>query len=201
MQELLSIAHVPSSMVPLTSGWKTPWLATLLLVTAGLLSGCLGNGDLVAPEGSEKVVAPPQFTEIYYCCLYQATTPITFVDDTLPNKFKLPIPLEENLTGYIFELTWIADNPLQDQMILQIVDDEWGDLDPSSLPGTKEPFQSAAGPSPLRIAVSVEEFVDPPYYLEVRSYGEPIGIGYHHDFTLGIAAFLETPYDPDWTKF
>ncbi len=187
-----------------------PCLASCILIGLSL-AGCLGLGD---DPGENTAKGNPVETEapepaVYNaggCCLYHFSGPYPHADEwQWPYGHETKFPwAQENVSGYAVELSWEPGYPTNDELALWVVEKGWTSksFPPDNLFDEYTPEVAVEGSSPLRIAFPVDGDMDATdYAVMVRSAGDSVGITYHQEFELDFAAFLDMPFEQDWSDF
>ncbi len=166
-----------------------PATILIFLLASFVFAGCIGGGDSVQlPANAAQAESRIEEYGINVCCIYGAhTDPLVMDWGGYQHGSMLDLYHEENVTGWVLELSWSSGIPLENQLALRI------------LYGDKSIAESIEGVSPLRLALP-HDIDNPkqPKWIEVKPWGDPTGVAYHVQIDLQIAIFMDTPVDPDY---
>lgn len=181
-------------------------LATLLALAA-FAAGCVNApaSDIETAATSDVIdpaLATPA-TEMFEGSIQvSVATPARTVNSG--GAFSTVVELDDNVTGYVFDLEWSAATPASESLSMWVRPAGVGSIDvppdPALVTGTQPPLAQVDGASPLRIALAADAFPEPgEYEIVVRASAEPIGVAANQPFMLHLTTFRDMPFDDAYT--
>lgn len=176
---------------------------SLALALTALAAGCVSappEGDLTtASTRPDAALAPgaPSTEEIDGDILLSIATPVRTINNggAFVNLFEV----EENTTGFVFEVEWSAATPASEQLSVWVRPSGVGNVppqDPTDLVMTSPPLGKVDGASPLRLAMPFDAFGETgEYEIVVRASAQPVGAAAQQPFTLHLTTFTDIPFD------
>lgn len=175
----------------------------ILLALAATAAGCVNapapdDVEAASVEGDADLpMAGPATEEIAGDIQASAATPVRSVN--YGGAFSNVIEVQENTTGYVFELEWTAATPASEELSIWVRPAGVGNIppeDPAEFVATSPPLGQADGASPLRIAMPFDAFGEAgEYEVVVRASAAPIGVAANQPFTLYVTSFTDVPFD------
>lgn len=167
-------------------------LALLLLVAAfAAAPGCTDSASSTAEADGNEDALPSTvldpYTDVFQGEVYLGVGNLVRPVNYGIRSFYV-LSVFEHVKGYVVEVEWAANSPNAEVLSLQVKRSE--NQDPL--------LHKVTGPSPLRLAIPIDQLPGPGEYdLGVRA-GEPVGAVYDQHFTMRITTFVEAPFDPEY---
>ena len=182
-----------------------PRLAAPILLVLAAAAGCVempaDDVDTSSADASSAASGLPVTDTLEGSILISAATPVRTLN--YGGEYSAPVTVAPNATGYVVELEWDAAGPASETLSLWIRIAGQGSLppdDPMDLVNLPEPVAKVSGPSPLRIALPVDDaFAPGDYEVLVRADDAPVGAALEQPFTLHVTAFEDIPFDDAFT--